>query len=117
MPGQSIRLLCDVSAAPALAMRFRRYCGLRIFAFDMRRSMRATIPSHGGDHNDLGIDSEIVFQRLARIDRDGYRTWTAEWIEGRLHRRCEASMRLGYFSTSPPLTRVRSGSCTRRRCR
>jgi type IV secretion system protein VirB4 len=67
-----------------LAMQFRRYPGSRIFAFDMGRSMRATILGLGGEHYDLGTDGAIAFQPLARIDRDRYRTWAAEWIEGRL---------------------------------
>jgi type IV secretory pathway VirB4 component len=67
-----------------LAMQFRRYRGSRIFAFDMGRSMRATILGLGGEHYDLGADGGIAFQPLARIDREGYRTWAAEWIEGRL---------------------------------
>ncbi len=46
--------------------------------------MRATILGLGGEHYDLGMDGEIAFQPLARIDREGYRTWAAEWIEGRL---------------------------------
>ncbi|NOJ99371.1 conjugal transfer protein TrbE, partial [Corallococcus coralloides] len=67
-----------------LAMQFRRYRSSRIYAFDMGRSMRATILGLGGEHYDLGMDGEIAFQPLARIDREGYRTWAAEWIEGRL---------------------------------
>ncbi|WP_322084438.1 conjugal transfer protein TrbE [Burkholderia sp. BCC1972] len=67
-----------------LAMQFRRYRGSRIFAFDMGRSMRATILGLGGEHYDLGSDGTIAFQPLARIDREGYRTWAAEWVEGRL---------------------------------
>uniref|UniRef100_UPI0038B83762 TraG/VirB4 family ATPase n=1 Tax=Burkholderia cenocepacia TaxID=95486 RepID=UPI0038B83762 len=67
-----------------LAMQFRRYRGSRIFAFDMGRSMRATVLGLGGEHYDLGTDGEIAFQPLAHIDREGYRTWAAEWIEGRL---------------------------------
>ncbi|MDP1953316.1 MAG: conjugal transfer protein TrbE [Polaromonas sp.] len=67
-----------------LAMQFRRYPGSRIFAFDMGRSMRATILGLGGEHYDLGADGAIAFQPLARIDQDGYRTWAAEWVEGRL---------------------------------
>ena len=67
-----------------LAMQFRRYLRSRIFAFDMGRSMRATVLGLGGEHYDLGMDGGIAFQPLARIDRDGYRTWAAEWIEGRL---------------------------------
>ncbi|CAJ0796600.1 conjugal transfer protein TrbE [Ralstonia holmesii] len=67
-----------------LAMQFRRYRGSRIFAFDMGRSMRATILGLGGEHYDLGADGAIAFQPLARIDREGYRTWASEWVEGRL---------------------------------
>ncbi|HCH7772274.1 TPA: conjugal transfer protein TrbE [Pseudomonas aeruginosa] len=67
-----------------LAMQFRRYPGLRIFAFDMGRSMRATVLGLGGEHYDLGADGAIAFQPLARIDQAGYRTWAAEWVEGRL---------------------------------
>jgi len=67
-----------------LAMQFRRYPGSRIFAFDMGRSMRASILGLGGKHYDLGADGEIAFQPLARIDQEGYRTWAAEWLEGRL---------------------------------
>ncbi len=67
-----------------LAMQFRRYRGARIFAFDMGRSMRATILGLGGEHYDLGTDGAIAFQPLARIDQESYRTWVSEWIEGRL---------------------------------
>ncbi|MDN7754700.1 conjugal transfer protein TrbE [Burkholderia gladioli] len=72
-----------------LAMQFRRYRGSRIFAFDMGRSMRATILGLGGEHYDLGSDGDglghtVAFQPLARIDREGYRTWAAEWVESRL---------------------------------
>ena len=52
-----------------LAMQFRRYPGSRIFAFDMERSMRATIPGLGGEHYDLGMAGEIAFQPLARTVR------------------------------------------------
>ena len=67
-----------------LAMQFRRYPGARIFAFDMGRSMRATILGLGGEHYDLGSDGEIAFQPLARIDQEHYRAWAGEWLEGRL---------------------------------
>ena len=67
-----------------LAMQFRRYPGSRIFAFDMGRSMRATVLGIGGEHYDLGAEGSIAFQPLARIDQHSYRTWAAEWIEGRL---------------------------------
>jgi type IV secretion system protein VirB4 len=67
-----------------LALQFRRYPGARIFAFDMGRSMRATVLGLGGEHYDLGADGGIAFQPLARIDQEGYRGWAAEWLEGRL---------------------------------
>ncbi len=71
-----------------MALQFRRYPGSRIFAFDMGRSIRATILGLGGEHYDLGLGAEdggdMAFQPLARIDRAGWRTWAAEWIEGRL---------------------------------
>ena len=71
-----------------LALQFRRYPGSRILAFDMGRSIRATILGLGGEHYDLGKSGEeggeIAFQPLARIDQEGYRTWASEWIEGRL---------------------------------
>ena len=67
-----------------LAMQFRRYRGSRIFAFDMGRSMRATILGLGGEHYDLGAEGAIAFQPLAHIDQEGYRTWASEWVEGRL---------------------------------
>src|SRR3546814_17714610 len=66
-----------------LAMQFRRYPRSRIFAFDMGRSMRATILGLGGEHYDLGVDGGIAFQPLARIERDGYRTWPARGVDGR----------------------------------
>ena len=77
-----------------MALQFRRYAGSRIFAFDWGRSIRATVLGLGGEHYDLGRadddvngmkgENAIAFQPLARIDREGYRTWAAEWIEGRL---------------------------------
>lgn len=67
-----------------LAMQFRRYPGSRIFAFDIGRSLRATILGLVGEHYDLGTDGDIAFQPLARIDEEGYRAWAAEWLEGRM---------------------------------
>ncbi len=67
-----------------LAMQFRRYRGSRILAFDLGRSMRATILGLGGEHYDLGGDGDIAFQPLAQIDESAYRAWAAEWIESRL---------------------------------
>ncbi|MGH6649462.1 helicase HerA-like domain-containing protein, partial [Aquabacterium sp.] len=65
-----------------IALQFRRYRHSRIFAFDMGRSLRATILGLGGEHIDLGSDGSMAFQPLARIDQAGHRSWAAEWIEG-----------------------------------
>lgn len=67
-----------------LALQFRRYPGSRLFLFDMGRSLRATVLGLGGEHYDLGGDSDLAFQTLARIDQPGYRAWAAEWLEARL---------------------------------
>lgn len=67
-----------------LALQFRRYPGSRIFAFDMGRSLRATILGLDGEHYDLGSDGDIAFQPLAGIDREDRRAWAAEWLEGRI---------------------------------
>jgi type IV secretion system protein TrbE len=67
-----------------LAMQFRRYKGSRIFAFDMGRSMRATVLGLGGEHYDLGGNGAIAFQPLARVNEESCRSRAAEWVEGRL---------------------------------
>src|SRR3546814_11916498 len=67
-----------------LVQQFRRYRGSRVFAFDMVRSMRATILGLVGAHYDLVADGGIAFQPLARFDRASYRSWAAELVEGRL---------------------------------
>ena len=67
-----------------LAMQFRRYKGSRIFAFDMGRSMRATVLGLGGEQYDLGGNGAIAFQPLARVNEEGSRSRAAEWVEGRL---------------------------------
>jgi type IV secretion system protein VirB4 len=63
-----------------LLLQFRRYAGSRVFVFDKGRSARATVLGLGGEHYDLGADSAIAFQPLARIDDEGARAWAAEWI-------------------------------------
>jgi type IV secretion system protein VirB4 len=67
-----------------LALQFRRYPGSRLFIFDMGRSLRATVLGLAGEHYELGGDDDLAFQPLARIDQDSYRTWAAEWLEGRV---------------------------------
>ena len=67
-----------------LVLQFRRYPGARIFAFDMGRSLRATVLGLDGEQYDLGAEDEIAFQPLAGIDRAETRAWAAEWLEGRI---------------------------------
>jgi type IV secretion system protein TrbE len=67
-----------------LMLQFRRYAGSRIFVFDKGRSARATVLGLGGEHYDLGADSAIAFQPLARIADEAARAWAAEWIAGLL---------------------------------
>ena len=63
-----------------LVMQFRRYAGSRIFVFDKKRSIRATVLGLGGEHYDLGSDAEVAFQPLARIDEEHERAWAADWV-------------------------------------
>jgi len=63
-----------------LMLQFRRYSGARIFVFDKGRSARATVLGLGGEHYDLGADSAIAFQPLARIDAESARAWAAQWV-------------------------------------
>jgi len=67
-----------------LALQFRRYPGSRLFLFDMGRSLRATVLGMSGEHYDLGGDSDLAFQPLARIDQANYRSWASEWLAARL---------------------------------
>jgi type IV secretion system protein VirB4 len=67
-----------------LALQFRRYSGSRVFIFDKDRSARATILGLGGEHYELGGDSSLSFQPLARIDEDCECTWASDWIAGLL---------------------------------
>ena len=69
-----------------MALQFRRYPELQIFAFDFGGSIRAAAIAMGGDWHDLGgaiagETSECVFlQPLAKIDDVAERGWAAEWI-------------------------------------
>ncbi|MBU73914.1 conjugal transfer protein TrbE [Spongiibacter sp.] len=67
-----------------LVLQFRRYPGSQVFAFDMGRSLRATVLGLGGEHYDLGSEDEIAFQPLAGIDRAETRAWAADWLEARI---------------------------------
>src|SRR3989475_12453388 len=54
------------------------------FFFSSRRRHTRFDCDWSSDVCSSDLDGEIAFQPLARIDREGYRTWAAEWIEGRL---------------------------------
>ncbi len=67
-----------------LMLQFRRYPKSQVFLFDKGRSARAMVLGLGGEHYDLGADSSIAFQPLARIGDESGRAWAAEWISGLL---------------------------------
>jgi type IV secretion/conjugal transfer VirB4 family ATPase len=67
-----------------LILQFRRYAGSRVFVFDKKRSVRATILGLGGEHYDLGSDAGLAFQPLAHIDNESERAWAADWVAGLL---------------------------------
>jgi len=104
----------------SLAMQFRRYTGSRIFAFDVGRSLRATILGLGGEHYDLSAEGDIAFQPLARVDDPAYRSQAAEWVEGRLamegvtvgpEEKAAVWSALGSLASAPAGQRTMTGLC------
>jgi type IV secretion system protein TrbE len=75
-----------------MMLQFRRYPRARIFAFDMGRSLRATVLGLSGEHYDLGSENAIAFQPLAAVDEELVRGWAADWVAGLLaHERVEVT--------------------------
>ena len=75
-----------------MAMQFRRYDCVQVFAFDFGGSIRAAALAMGGDWHDLGgslsedAAEPVALQPLARIDLPEERGWAAEWVAGILAR-------------------------------
>ncbi len=75
-----------------MALRFRRYAGAQVFAFDFGGSIRAAALAMGGDWHDLGgslsddIAEPVALQPLAHIDDAAERAWAAEWLAAILAR-------------------------------
>ena len=67
-----------------LALQFRRYPDAQVFIFDKGESAKAATLGMQGEHYDLGGDSALCFQPLARIDQEGSRAWAQDWIIGLL---------------------------------
>ncbi|MDE2562576.1 MAG: conjugal transfer protein TrbE [Sphingomonadales bacterium] len=68
-----------------IALQFRRYPGARIVMFDMGLSARAAVLAMGGSHHMIGHEREaddggLSFQPLRNIDKEGERSWAADWI-------------------------------------
>ncbi|MCB4767616.1 conjugal transfer protein TrbE [Ancylobacter sp. Lp-2] len=69
-----------------MALQFRRYVGVQVFAFDFGGSIRAAALAMGGDWHDLGgglsegSAESVSLQPLARIDEATERAWAADWI-------------------------------------
>jgi type IV secretion system protein VirB4 len=64
-----------------IAASFRRYPGASIFAFDKGLSLYPLCAAAGGDHYDLGGESNLAFAPLLRIDEsDEELGWAAGWL-------------------------------------
>ncbi|KSV75622.1 conjugal transfer protein TrbE [Sinorhizobium sp. GW3] len=69
-----------------IAAQFRRYEHAQIFAFDKGNSLLPLTLAAGGDHYEIGGDSEergraLAFCPLSELSSDGDRAWASEWIE------------------------------------
>src|SRR3546814_14899097 len=66
-----------------LVAQFRRYTGSHVFAFEMGRSLRATILGLGGEYHDLGLSGDTASQTLARVVAPADPSPSACRVEGR----------------------------------
>ncbi|NTH16631.1 VirB4 family type IV secretion/conjugal transfer ATPase [Agrobacterium rhizogenes] len=69
-----------------IAAQFRRYADSQIFAFDKGRSMLPLTLAAGGDHYEIGGESDgkgraLAFCPLSDLSTDADRAWATEWIE------------------------------------
>ena len=67
-----------------LALQFRRYPQAQITVFDKGGSAKAATLGMGGNHLELGVDTNAVFQPLACIDGTRERAFAQEWACGLL---------------------------------
>ena len=64
-----------------MAQHFR-YPRAQVFAFDKGLSALVLCTACGGEHYDIaGVDADLCFYPLARIDDPAERSWAAEWLE------------------------------------
>ncbi|QND44536.1 VirB4 family type IV secretion/conjugal transfer ATPase (plasmid) [Rhizobium lusitanum] len=69
-----------------ISAQFRRYADAQIFAFDKGRSMLPLTLAAGGDHYEIGGESDakgraLAFCPLSDLSTDADRAWATEWIE------------------------------------
>jgi type IV secretion system protein VirB4 len=69
-----------------IAAQFRRYADTQIFAFDKGRSMLPLTLAAGGDHYQIGGESDgkemaLAFCPLSDLSSEADRAWATEWIE------------------------------------
>lgn len=69
-----------------IAAQFARYKDAQIFAFDKGNSMLPLTLAAGGDHYEIGGDSEgqgaaLSFCPLSELSTEGDRAWASGWIE------------------------------------
>lgn len=63
-----------------LTAQFRRYEKASIVAFDKGNSLWPLAKACGGQHYDIGSDSEFSFAPLATIENKGDMVWAEEWL-------------------------------------
>ncbi|MGO4568000.1 conjugal transfer protein TrbE [Rhizobium sp. 2YAF20] len=69
-----------------IAAQFRRYADAQIFVFDRGRSMMPLTLGCGGNHYEIGGESDgkgraLAFCPLSDLSTDADRAWATEWIE------------------------------------
>jgi len=69
-----------------IAAQFRRYADAQIFAFDKGWSLLPLTLAAGGDHYEIGGETEgkgrlLAFCPLHDLSSDADRAWAAEWVE------------------------------------
>jgi type IV secretion/conjugal transfer VirB4 family ATPase len=72
-----------------IAAQFRRYADAQIFAFDKGWSLQPLTLAAGGDHYEIGVETEgkgklLAFCPLHDLSSDADRAWAAEWVEALL---------------------------------
>lgn len=63
-----------------MAAQFHRYRDAQVYIFDKDKSAQIATLLMGGDHYDLGENTDLAFQPLMGIDKESERSWALEWV-------------------------------------